>query len=59
MGCDICPILEKKRRTIITIMLDMMFRREPKIQPLEFSVLNYDHIILVAPIWDAKLSHPM
>jgi flavodoxin len=59
LSCDICPIVEKKRRTGVTILLDMMFRREPKIQPLEYSVSNYDHIILVAPIWDSKLSNPM
>lgn len=59
IGCDFCPVVEKKRRTGVTILLDMLFRREPKIQPLEHSVSDYDHIILVAPIWDAKLAHPM
>ncbi len=48
--CNICPIVEKKRRTMLTILLDMMFRREPKIEALEYSISNYDHIILVAPI---------
>jgi multimeric flavodoxin WrbA len=59
LDCDICPIVEKRRRTAVTIMLDMIFRREPKLQPLKYSALDYDHIILVAPIWDAKLSTPM
>lgn len=59
IGCDICPIVEKKRRTIVTIILDMMFRREPKIKALDCAALNYDHIILVAPIWDSKLANPM
>lgn len=59
IGCDICAITEKKRRTILTIILDMLFKRESKIETLEFSVVNYDHIILVAPIWDSKLANPM
>lgn len=59
IGCDICSIVEKHRRTAITIILDMLFKREPKLQPLEYSVRNYDHILLVAPIWDAKLANPM
>ncbi|HMX30061.1 MAG TPA: hypothetical protein PKC13_31045 [Blastocatellia bacterium] len=28
-------------------------------EPLALSPTQYDHIILVAPIWDAKLANPM
>lgn len=59
IGCDVCPIVEKKRRTMLTIILDMMFRREPGVESLEYSTSNYEHIILVAPIWDAKVANPM
>lgn len=59
LDCDICPIVEKRHRTGMTIFLDLMFKREPKLQPLKYAVSNYDHIIFVAPIWDAKLSSPM
>ncbi len=57
--CDVCSIIEKKRRTMVTIILDMMLKRDPKIRPLEYSVSNYNHIILVAPIWDSKIANPM
>ena len=59
IGGDICPIVEEKRRTFLTIILDMMFNREPNIKNLEYPISNYDHIILAAPIWDLKLAHPM
>lgn len=57
--CDICPIIEKKRRTMLTIVLDMMFKRSPKIEAIETPISNYDHTILVAPIWDSKVANPM
>ncbi len=56
---DLCPIVETKRRTMLTIILDMLFRRTPKIEALERSVSSYHHIVLVAPIWDSKLANPM
>jgi menaquinone-dependent protoporphyrinogen IX oxidase len=59
LNCDAFPIVEKKRRTIITIFLDMLFGREPKIEDLECVASNYDRIILVAPIWDSKLANPI
>lgn len=59
MECDACPIIEKKRRTMLTIILDMIFKRNPKIEPLAHTVSDYDHLILVAPIWDSKIANPM
>lgn len=57
--CDICPIIEKKRRTMVTFILDMMFKRYPKIEAIETPIANYDHTILVAPIWDSKVANPL
>jgi flavodoxin len=59
LNCDAFPIVEKKRRTIITIFLDLLFGREPKIEDLECATSNYDCIVLVAPIWDSKLANPI
>lgn len=59
IGCDICPIVEKKRRTMLTIILDMLFRRLPRIEPLAYPPSNYQRIILVAPIWASKVANPM
>ena len=59
LGCDLCPVVEARRRTGLTVLLDMLFKRTPQLEPLALSPTQYDHIILVAPIWDAKLANPM
>lgn len=59
LNCEICPIVEQRRRTAFTIILDMLLRRFPLIEPLEKQVSGFDHVILVAPIWAAKLATPM
>jgi menaquinone-dependent protoporphyrinogen IX oxidase len=59
MESDLCPIVEQKRRTLLTILLDMLFRREPKIKPLECAVSDYEQIILVSPVWGSKLATPL
>lgn len=59
LSCDICPVIEARRRTGLTVLLDMLFRRTPPLQPLACLPAQYDHIILVAPIWNAKLANPM
>lgn len=59
VGGDIHPIVERKRRTEATIVLDMMFRRTPKIEALDTSLADYDHVILVAPVWNARVANPM
>lgn len=59
LGCDICPIVEKKRRTGLTMLLDMMFRREPRIEPLPLLIADYDQTILVAPVWASRVASPM
>ena len=41
IGGDICPIVEEKRRTFLTIILDMMFNREPNIKNLEYPISYY------------------
>lgn len=59
LGGDLCAVVEKRRRTILTIMLDMMFRRTPAIEPLRFAPADYDHTVLVAPVWGSRIASPM
>jgi hypothetical protein len=59
LNCDRCAIVEKKRRTLLTIILDMMFRRIPRIEPLEKALAAYDHMVFVAPVWGSKVANPM
>ncbi|MGR9045121.1 MAG: flavodoxin family protein [Gammaproteobacteria bacterium] len=59
LQCKLCAIVEKKRRTMLSIILDMMFRRTPRIEPLGKTLSEYDHIVFVAPVWDSKVANPM
>ncbi|TQV78046.1 flavodoxin family protein [Exilibacterium tricleocarpae] len=59
IGCDTCPVVEQKKRTALTVILDMVFRRKPKIKPSDYTFSDYNHIILVAPVWDSKVANPM
>ena len=59
MGCDMLRIEEVKKRTGLTILLDLLFRRHPKIRGHRLSLNRYDHFILVAPIWAGKIASPL
>lgn len=58
-GCDIVKIEEKKKRTGFTIMLDLLFKREPKIHDTGILLKDYNPVIFIAPIWDAKIATPL
>ena len=59
VGCEILKIEELKRRTLLTILLDLLLKRNPAIKTRPCSVHDYDHLILIAPIWGAKVASPL
>lgn len=59
IGCDVLKIEETKKRTPFTILLDLVFRRKPDIRTSACDVREYDHVILIAPIWAAKIASPL
>ena len=59
IGCEILKIEELKLRTAFTIMLDLLLKRNPAIKTRSCSVIDYDHLILIAPIWGAKVASPL
>lgn len=59
LACDVCPIVETKRRTWLTILLDLMFQRAPRIEPPARTPADYDRTILVAPVWGSQVAAPM
>lgn len=59
IGGDLARITEPKKRGMFGIMLDMLFNRFPKIDALDIQWEKYDHIILIAPIWNYHIAHPM
>lgn len=59
LNCDIQRIEEIRKRTNLTIILDLLFKRKPEIKRSKNPISLYDKIILIAPIWDTNVATPM
>jgi hypothetical protein len=59
LGCDLVPIVEVKRRSNLTILWDLLFRRYPRIEPIDRVFREYDRVVLVGPVWAGKLAAPL
>lgn len=59
LDCDIQKIVELKKRTGFTILLDVMLKRTPKIKRSDVDLKQYNHFILIAPIWDGRIATPL
>src|ERR1041385_4208303 len=58
-GSDIIKIQEQKKRTGFTIMLDLAFGRDTKVLKPKIFLGDYDTVIFISPIWDAKIATPL
>lgn len=58
-GSDLVKIEEQKRRTGFTILLDLAFGRETKVRKPKVFLGDYEMLIFIAPIWDAKIATPL
>lgn len=59
LNCDIEEIVPERKRTSFAILLDIVFNRLPAIKPLQANLKEYQTVILVAPVWNARLASPM
>lgn len=59
LRCDLLKIEEFKKRTGFTILMDLLFSRKPSIKVYPYYLKDYDHTILVAPIWASKIATPL
>ncbi|GAA4272802.1 hypothetical protein GCM10022258_20960 [Aquimarina gracilis] len=59
LDSEVLQITEPKKRGMFKIMLDMLFNRFPKINDLNVSWQEYGHTLLIAPIWNYEIAHPM
>ena len=59
LDADLIRITEPRKRGAWKIIWDMLFCRTPKINPVELDYSAYDHIMLLAPIWDFRIANPM
>jgi flavodoxin len=59
ISCDTLRIEEASRRTGMTILLDLLFNRTPKLKDHGRPLENYSDFIFVAPIWAGKIATPL
>ena len=59
LGGDIYEIKEMKGRTPFTILFDLLLNRKPKIKAPSIPPDRYERVILLAPVWNAKVASPM
>jgi multimeric flavodoxin WrbA len=58
LGADHVRITESKRRTMFTIVLDVLFKRTPKVSVPVADVGVYDLVIFVGPVWMGQVASP-
>lgn len=59
LECEMYSVSEKSSRGIFKILLDMIFDRTPRINPIDLDFNTLDHIIFCAPVWNMRIAHPM
>lgn len=52
-------ITEQRPRKTCAILLDMIFNRTPKTQPLPAALEKYDRILLMGPVWMGQAASPL
>ena len=58
-GGTLFVIEERKPRSKFTILFDLMFNRVPRIKDFPYLPDQFDHYILVGPIWGGKIASPL
>jgi flavodoxin len=59
LNCDIAEIETVKKRNGFSILLDLVFKRIPKIKPIQPHLPDYDHLIFISPVWAGKIATPL
>lgn len=59
MTCDLYEIKEQKKRKDLSILFDVLMKRNSRLAPLDIDISNYGPIILLAPVWAGKIAAPM
>lgn len=59
VGGTLYAIEEKRSRSKFTILFDLMLNRVPAIKDYPYSSQQFDHYILIAPVWGGKIASPL
>lgn len=52
-------IMEDRRRSTGSIILDMIFNKTPRVQPAPSGLENYDLLLFVGPVWMGQAASPL
>lgn len=59
LNCDAIRIQTVRKRNGSSILWDIIFKRSPKLQAYNIPFSDYEHLVLVAPVWAGKIATPM
>lgn len=59
LGAEHIKVIESKRRTMFSILLDIIFNRTPRVNAIAQEVWNNDLVILMGPIWMGQPATPL
>ncbi len=59
LSADHLIITEPKPRTTLSIVIDLVLNRIPKVQPEPAKLKNYDLILFLAPVWIGNVATPL
>jgi len=59
LNCDIVKLETVRRRSGLSIILDLMFHRSPALKTVPYYLRDYDHVIFIAPIWAGRIAMPL
>jgi flavodoxin len=58
-GFELFEILETNKRTGMSIMLDLVFKRKSRLRNYDLAWAKYNHVIFVSPVWAGKIATPL
>jgi len=58
LGCDILKIETVKKRSAMTIFLDILFNRKPALRPYQVD-REVEQYVFVAPVWAGRIASPL
>ncbi len=59
LDADIEEIRPKHKFRLLGFLTDFFRNRDPDIYPISSAPKNYDHVLIIAPIFDLAIAHPM
>lgn len=59
LNADLLIVKEKNNRAVLTILLDTVFNRTPKVEDITQHLVQADQLIFVAPVWFGKIASPL